>query len=102
MYSSVDKLIEHSSHTFKTLPAFSLKAGFRTYVYTYDDIYFYIRRFPQFFHAHGVKKGDKIIILSYNRPEYAALILGALWSGVTIVPVDYRTNEETVHKFIAK
>lgn len=102
MYSSIDTLIDHTSHKFKLLPAFSLKTGFRTHVYTYKDIYSYIRRFPKFFQTHEIKKGDKIILLSQNRPEYATLILGALWSGVTIVPVDYRTNEETVHKFIEK
>lgn len=102
MYLSVHTLIEQTSHTFKKLPAFSLKTGFRTQVYTYDTIYSFVRRFPNFFASEGIKKGDKIILLSQNRPEYSTLILGSLWSSVTMIPIDYRTNEETIHKFIEK
>src|SRR2546423_14741621 len=102
MYRSVDTLIEHTSHAFGTLPAFSLKTGFRTKTYSFNELYLHIRRFPKFFAEHGIRKGDKIIVFSLNRPEYSTLILGAMWSGVTLVPIDYRTNEETVHKFIKK
>lgn len=102
MYRSVDTLIEHTSRSYGTLPAFSLKTGFRTKTYTFNEVSSYIRRFPKFFAEHGIKKGDKIIVFSLNRPEYSTLILGAMWSGVTFVPIDYRTNEETVHKFIQK
>ena len=102
MYRTIDTLIEHTTGLYNELPAFSLKTGFRTKVYTFNEVFSYIRRFPEFFAKHEIKKGDKIIVFSLNRPEYATLIFGAIWSQITLVPIDYRTNKETVHNFIEK
>src|SRR5437588_10997973 len=100
MYSSISNLIRKTTRKYADLPAFSLKVGFRTRTYTYRQIDDYIWRFPAFLHRHGIKKGHRIVILSLNRPEYAVTILGSLVSGITIVPIDYRTNRETIAKFI--
>lgn len=102
MATGINEIIHKSAVSFKDLPAFSLKSGFRTKAYSYSEIFNYVKRFPEFFKKHEIKPGDKIILLSYNRPEYAAIILGSLWSGITLVPIDYRTNAETIKKFIER
>lgn len=99
-FNTINQLILETTSKYSDLPALSLKTGFRTKTYTYREVYDYIRRFPGFFSKHGIKNGDKIVVLSLNRPEYSLLILGALICGVTIVPIDYRTNRETIVKFI--
>jgi len=44
----------------------------------------------------GVKKGDKVAVTGKNAPEWAIAYLGVLFSGATVVPIDYQLkNEET-------
>ncbi len=100
MYKSVKELIHKSTLKYAQMPAFSLKTGFRTKTYTYKEVYSYITKFSSFFETNNIKRGEKIVILSPNRPEYAVTIMGAMIAGVTIVPIDYRTNHETILKFI--
>lgn len=102
MFKSILELVEQTTHKYSSLNAFSVKTGFRTKTYTFSQIEDFVKRIPAFLKEHDIRQGDKIIILSLNRPEYTMLILGSFLSGVTIVPVDYRTNHETILKFIHK
>lgn len=102
MYTSVKHIIEESIKEYSSTFAFSFKAGFRTQTYTYSDIGKLLTKFPAFFKENNIKVGDKIIIFSLNRPEYALLVLGSFLCGITLIPIDYRTNKETIEKFIAK
>src|SRR5206468_3238149 len=88
--------------TFDKAPLFSFKTGFRTKTYSYEEVLDIVKRFFSFFEAKNLKKGDRIIVLSQNRPEYAMLVFGALINSITLVPIDYRTNKETIKKFIEK
>ncbi len=99
-FRTIEQIILETSSQYSELPAFSLKTGFRTKTYLYKEVYDFVRKFPNFFAKHHLKTGDKIIVLSLNRPEYSMLILGALVCGITLVPIDYRTNRETISKFI--
>lgn len=99
-FKTINQLILETSGKYANLPVLSLKSGFRTKTYTYKEVYDLVGRFPGFFAKRGIKKRDKIVILSLNRPEYGMLILGALICGITIVPIDYRTNHETIVKFV--
>ena len=101
-FRTLNQLILETTTKFSNHPAFSQKIGFRTRTYTYTDIYNYLRRINAYFESKDIKPGDKIIILSLNRPEYSVLILGALLYGVTIIPIDFRTNHETISLFVKK
>jgi long-chain acyl-CoA synthetase len=100
MYTSVLDIIKKTSEQHRDLPVFSLKVGFRTRTYTYKEVYELVHKFPGFLESNGLQKGDKIVLLSLNRPEYAITILGSFVTGTTLVPIDYRTNKETIQKFI--
>lgn len=102
MYTSIIELVKKTVNLNSNHPAFSIKTGFRTRTYSYEEVFGIIKKFQQFFDKNDIKKDDKIIIFSLNRPEYSMLILGALLNGVILVPIDYRTNEETISKFIEK
>src|SRR3990167_7148397 len=102
MYTSIKHILEESIKLHSSSPAFSLKTGFRTQTYTYHEVGELLKKLPTFFRENNVKSGDKIIIFSLNKPEYALLVFAAFLCGVTIVPIDYRTNKETTEKFIAK
>lgn len=100
MFLSITQLLEQTTKEYGSLPALSLKSGFRTKTYTYQEIYDFINKFSSFFAKHGIEKNDRIIVLSFNRPEYVLLLFGAFTNSIIIVPIDYRTNQETIEKFI--
>lgn len=102
MDNSLPKIFRKTVKSNLENPAFSLKTGFRTRTYTYEEVYELVKKFRNFFKKNHINKDDKIIIFSLNRPEYSMLVLGALLNGVILVPIDYRTNEETISKFIEK
>jgi long-chain acyl-CoA synthetase len=99
-FQAINQLILETTNLYSGLPALSIKTSFRTKTYTYKEVYDYVRRFSNFFIHNHINPGDKIIVLSTNRPEYSMLILGALVCGVILIPIDYRTNKETISKFI--
>jgi long-chain acyl-CoA synthetase len=44
----------------------------------------------------GVRKGDKVVLWSENRPEWIAAFWACLLIGAIVVPVDYRTSSEFI------
>lgn len=71
---------------------------YRRFTYTYKELYNLCRKFASFLRENNVKKGDKIIIWSYNGAEYAIMLLGAFLEGVIAVPIDLRNNLDFVSK----
>src|SRR4029078_3632765 len=49
----------------------------------------------------GLKRGDRVAILSANRAEYLAAYFGIMRAGFVAVPVNYRFPPKTIH-FIIK
>lgn len=46
------------------------------------------------FARHGVKKGDRVVLFSENRPEWVFAYLGAVSLGAVIVPIDAQLTEK--------
>lgn len=67
--------------------------------YTYSDTQEYANRVSQLLLNLGLKKDDKIAIISHNRPEWNFTDLGALQLGVVDVPM-YPTISEKDYEFI--
>ena len=49
----------------------------------------------------GLKRGDRVAILSMNRTEYLAAYFGIMRAGFVAVPVNYRFPRQTIHFIIA-
>ena len=49
----------------------------------------------------GIKRGDRIAILAANRPDYVALLLGAMRAGVVPVPINFKFPAATIANVIA-
>jgi len=57
---------------------------------TYTQFYSRVDGFEEYFRGRGLKKGDRVILLSPNTIELAAAIFGAWRVGMLAVPVDFR------------
>jgi long-chain acyl-CoA synthetase len=68
--------------------------GFRSRSYTYANVAHAARRFSARLHAVGLRKGDKVVFWSENRPEWVVAFWGCLLGGVVVVPIDYRASPD--------
>ena len=62
--------------------------------YTYADVTRAARGFAAKLIAHGVLKGDKVVLWGENRPEWIACYWGIQLAGAIAVPIDYRSSRE--------
>ena len=68
--------------------------GFRSRSYTYADVSRLARAFSASLYARGLRKGDKVVFWSENRPEWVVAFWGCLLGGVVVVPIDYRASPD--------
>jgi len=68
--------------------------GFRARSHSYADIGQAARGFAAALADAGVRKGDKVVFWSENRPEWIVAFWGCLLGGVIVVPVDYRVSAD--------
>ncbi len=66
--------------------------GFRSHTVTYRDVGRAARGFAARLHDTGLRKGDKVVFWSENRPEWIVAFWGCLLGGVIVVPIDYRAS----------
>jgi long-chain acyl-CoA synthetase len=68
--------------------------GFRSRAYSYGEVVRASRGFAARLHELGVRKGDKVIFWSENRPEWIVAFWGCLLRGLVVVPIDYRASSD--------
>src|SRR5437762_4092471 len=79
-----------------------IKPGFRTLTWTYRDLADVVPRVARSFVDSGVRKGDRVITLGVNRPEYGIAMLALLRMGAVLVPLDVNSTVEFVQKICAR
>ncbi len=72
--------------------------GYRARSYTYGEIAAAARGFAARLQAAGLRKGDKVVFWSENRPEWIIALWGCLLNGSIAVPIDYRASQEFLDK----
>jgi long-chain acyl-CoA synthetase len=65
--------------------------SFRVRSFTYREVGRAARAFAARLTDAGVRKGDKVVVFSENRPEWLVAFWGCLLVGVIVVPIDYRS-----------
>ncbi|MCC7418431.1 MAG: AMP-binding protein [Acidobacteria bacterium] len=68
--------------------------GYRSRGYSYSEVARAARGFAARLHGAGLRRGDKAIVWSENRPEWVVAFWGCLLAGVVVVPIDYRASPE--------
>ena len=75
--------------------------GYRTWRWSYEDLHNGIRRFVACLDSRGLRRGDRIVLWSENRPEWVAVFWACLARGVQVVPLDRQSSPEFARRIIA-
>src|SRR6185436_2414106 len=68
--------------------------GFRSRSYTYAEVGRAAEAFAAMLYQFGLRKGDKVLFWSENRPEWIVAFWGCLLRGIVVVPIDYRASPD--------
>ncbi|MBU8894249.1 AMP-binding protein [Corallococcus sp. M34] len=90
------ELFEATVHAYRHRVAFRMAANEKEERFTFGEVHRYAARVGSYLLAHGVKHGDRVLLLSENRPEWAISYFGILRAGATVVPVDPALTEAEV------
>lgn len=66
--------------------------GWRGWSYTYRELAGMADNLALHLHAHGLQKGDRVMICSENRPGYVAALWACLVNGIVIVPLELQSS----------
>lgn len=99
-WPSVTELFAINAERFKDNNLF-LSFAPKKQVFTYGEAYKKILEIADYLIENGVKKGDKIGVSGKNSPEWAISYLAVLFSGATVVPLDYALHDHEMEKLIS-
>ena len=64
-------------------------------MYSFNDVYNYIKLFSLYFKSVYIQRGDRVAILTGNIPEFFILKIALNYNGISCVPLNYElTNSE--------
>ncbi len=90
--------IAKSLSTHSQRPAFTLKTLFAYHRYTHQDIKTLVQQSITWIRQQQLKSGDKLIISSYNCPQYVYTMIACLFEGIIVVPVDFQASDRLIQK----
>ena len=76
--------------------------GWRGWTYRYADIARMARALAARLRAHGIAKGDRVMIWSESRPGWVAALWCCLLEGVVLVPVEPQATTSLFHRIEQK
>jgi long-chain acyl-CoA synthetase len=90
--------LESNAQKIPTLPALTMKMGFRTVSLTYHDVYIYAQKTALFLEKNNLHKGDVLLLCAPNSPFLVCLFWGCLLRGVVLVPLNIQSTPTMVQK----
>jgi len=93
----LSQFIKKACTSHKNNIAFQIRRNYRRQTFTFKEAYAASLRVATFL---NIKKGDTILIISPNMPEYSIPLMAIAHLGAVAVPADARSSEETIQKYI--
>ncbi|HEV7836565.1 MAG TPA: AMP-binding protein, partial [Gemmatimonadaceae bacterium] len=84
---TLNKLFFDAISSYNRPDALQVKSAGAYKPISHDEVAVRVRRAARGLQALGVKRGDRVAILSENRPEWAIADFASLTSGLTDVPI---------------
>jgi long-subunit acyl-CoA synthetase (AMP-forming) len=100
MERNLGTLVLRSSAAFGDGVAFQVRRGFRVERLTFQQVALLARKTAGWLCSQGLQNGDRVVVWAPNMPEYAVLYFGAWLAGIVVVPIDVRTRQDVVDRFI--
>ncbi|MCB9548228.1 MAG: AMP-binding protein [Myxococcales bacterium] len=85
----------------RALSFYTADGGLET-TYTYGELWESARRVASWLKAHGVQKGDAVLLLSPNEPAWPMIYVGILLADAAAVPIDPEMPVASVQRIAAK
>src|SRR6185436_7000408 len=89
-------------HAYRHRVAFRRVEDEREERFTYGEVHRWVARVGSFLLRSGVKHGDRVLLVSENRPEWPIGYFGILRAGATVVPVDPASSEAEVVNIVRR
>ncbi len=81
--------------------AFQIKREGRYVRFTYGEVADQARRLAAFLLRIGIASGDRVALLTENRPEWCVAYLGIVAAGATAVPLDVQLGEQELETLLS-
>jgi long-chain acyl-CoA synthetase len=101
MPRNLGELVQTAADAHGDAVAFQIRRGFRLERLTYRQVGERARRVAAWLMGKGLAPGDRIAVWALNMPEYPLLYFGAWMAGIVVVPIDVRTTQEVLDRFIS-
>jgi long-chain acyl-CoA synthetase len=99
-YRDLLELFETSTKRHATRVAMRIERDGRKEQYTYADLRELATRVAGFLAAHGIKQGDRVLLVSSNAPEWGMTYFGVLKAGATCIPCDPESSTSEILNFV--
>ena len=87
-------LLEDKTNNYNDRVALGTKNTMGWREFTYKGIGLMSRKLAAYLiNTVGVKKGDRLAILSESKPEYGACVFASIMAGMTVVPLDIKLTK---------
>ncbi|XXF79579.1 AMP-binding protein [Myxococcaceae bacterium GXIMD 01537] len=90
------EMLDATVHAYRHRVAFRMAADEREERFTFGEVHRYAGRLGSFLMRAGIKPGERVLLLSENRPQWGIAYFGILRAGATVVPVDPALTEAEV------
>ncbi len=86
------KLMQQKFNTYGSQKAISFKDGENWQSLSYTQLFELIKSLSNYFKKQGIKKGDRIAILSESRPGWVVAFFASMLSGAIVVPLEFKAT----------
>ena len=80
--------------------AMQMKVGMQYHRFTYSELHHQVQALTSAFIQQGIQLGNRVAIVSENRPEWVISYLSILAAGGTAVPLDIQMSEKDITSLI--
>lgn len=95
---TLTEILTRNAHDLPDKTALAMRIGYRTLTLSYRDVYQRAAGLAGFLKEKGLTKGDRVLVLAPNSPDWICLFWGVLLNGNVIVPLNLQSTPEMVEQ----
>ncbi|MCH7882991.1 AMP-binding protein [Patescibacteria group bacterium] len=92
------EILEKNAKAFPHKTALTMRMGYRTVSFTYQEVYDFSLSVACLLEKNGVAKGDRVLLLAPNSPYWICVFWGTLLRGAIIVPLNIQSTARMLKK----